>query len=104
MDITQGPKPAKTWSYLTLTEVRNNKKDDSCAVFVDLGGASCVCNGGWIEAGEMLGMRLAAEHARKNTASDRVTVLNLLGENGYELVGVHKTETDWLAWVFKRER
>lgn len=103
-DITQGPKPAKRWSYMTLTEVRKNNKDDSCDVFYDLGGASGICNGGWIQVAERLGMRLAAEHPRKNTASDRGSVLNFLGENGWELVSVHKTELDRLAWVFKQER
>ena len=105
IDMAQGSKPAKKWSYLTLTEVRNNKKDDSCTVFYDLANADGVCNGGWIHVGETLGMRLAAEHPRKNSASDdRVSVLCLLGEYGWELASVHKTELDRLAWVFKKER
>ena len=105
LDITQGPKPAKKWSYLTLTEVRKNNKDDSCDVFYSLANAGGICNGGWIQVGEKLGMRLAAEHPRKNSASDdRVSVLCLLGEYGWELASVHKTELDRLAWVFKKER
>jgi len=103
-DTTLGPKPAKKWEYLTLTEVRRNNKDSSCDVFISVGDGYCICKLGWIEAGERLGMKLAPEHPRENTASYRASVLDFLGENGWELISVHKTEVDWLAWVFKRER
>ncbi len=103
-DLYLGPKTAKKWGYMTLTEVRKNNTDDSCDVFIAFGGGHKICSGGWIEAGESLGMNLAPEHPRENTASYRASVLDLMGETGWELVGVHKTEAGWLAWVFKQER
>jgi len=63
-----------------------------------------ICKLGWIVAGERLGIKLAAEHPRNNTASGRASALEFLGENGRELVSTHKTEVDWLAWVFEREQ
>jgi hypothetical protein len=102
-DITRGPKPAKKWSYMTLTEIRRNNKDDSCHVYVE-GGGKISCSGGWIDAGEQLGMNLAPEHPRENRASYRIDVLNFLGDNGWELASVHKPELDRMVWVFKREQ
>jgi hypothetical protein len=57
-------RPVKKWEYCTLTEQRLDK--DRLAVFVEGAGMTAACNGGWIEAAEKLGLKLAPEHPRKN--------------------------------------
>lgn len=93
--------PGKKWQYCTLSEQRLDR--DRVAVFVESGGMTAVCNGGWTEVSFNLGRDIPANDREKNSIWDRQQVLNQLGEMGWELVGVHRGEFERTVWVFKRE-
>lgn len=101
-DNFQPLKAGKKWQYCTLTEAKLDDKG-RVAVFVEGAGLAAICNGGWIEAAEKLGLKMAAEHPRKNEPWSRTTALDQMGEMGWELIDTHRGDLDRFVWVFKRE-
>lgn len=95
-------KVGKAWQYCTLTEARLDQ--DRWAVFIEGSGLTAVCNGGWIEVAEKFGMLIAPENPRSNDRWQRALALDQMGQQGWELVGVHRNELDRAVWVFKREK
>lgn len=102
-DNFQPAKAGKKWQYCTLTEAKLDDKG-RVAIFVEGAGLTAVCNGGWIEAAEKLGLKMAPEHPRKNEPWARQNALDQMGEMGWELVSTHRGDLDRPVWVFKRER
>src|SRR5207237_1222507 len=93
-------KAGNQWQYCTLTEVQLDGTG-RLAVFVEGAGTAAVCNGGWIEAAEKLGLKLDPQNPRKNEPWGRRVALDQMGALGWELVSTHGGESGRVVWVFK---
>jgi hypothetical protein len=100
-DSFQMAKPVKRWRYCTLSERRLD--NDRISVWIEGTGTTAVLSGGWIEAAETLGRKLAPEYPRKNDPWSRQLALDQMGEMGWELVSVHRGVFEETVWVLKRE-